>query len=204
MVDSGVNHIRVLPLLLFTAGHSREDIPAAIAAAAADTPGVTYTVSRALSRHPQIIQLAIERLSETLTRRSPLDVETTAVVMVGRGSYDPCARADMLVLSELISARLPVASVETAFYAMCEPRLPNVLHRVALRPAVHSIVVQPHLLFEGRLNQAICALVSEAATRHPNVTFRTSAYLGPDSRIAEALQDRAAQFADKSFVTAES
>lgn len=198
LVGSGVDDVRVLPLLLFTAGHSREDIPAAVAAAAADTPGVTYRISRPLSRHPQILQLAIERLTETLGHRARLAAEATAVVMVGRGSYDPCARSDMFVLSEMISARLPVARVETGFYAMCDPRLPEVLDCVARDPAVHTVVVQPHLLFEGRLNQAISALVSEAAARHPRLTFRTSGYLGADPRIAAALRDRAAQFASGS------
>lgn len=202
LVDAGVDHVMVLPLLLFTAGHSREDIPAAVAAAAADTPAVSYALSRPLSRHPQIIRLALERLTETFARDESLDAARTAVVMVGRGSSDPCARSDMFFFSEVISAhlsrsQLSVACVETAFYAMCEPRVPDVLDRVARRGDVRNIVVQPHLLFEGRLNQGVLRLVREAASRHPRITFRTSGYLGPDPRIAAALWDRAAQFAGR-------
>lgn len=197
LVDLGVDHVRVAPLLLFTAGHSREDIPAAIAASAAKTPGVTYAVSRSLSRHPQIVQLALERLAETFARGEPFGPSSTALVMVGRGSHDPCARSDMFVLSEVIAARLAEAQdaalrVETAFYAMCDPRVPEVLDRVASDAAVRNVIVQPHLLFEGQLNQAISQLVDEAAARHPRIQFRTSGYLGPDPRVAAAIADRAA------------
>lgn len=200
LVDAGVDHVKVAPLLLFTAGHSREDIPAAVAASAAETPGVTYAVSRSLSRHPQIVQLAVERLTEAFIRGGPLDASSTAVVLVGRGSYDPCARSDMFILSEILSARLAKAQfsavrVETAFYAMCGPPITEVLDRVASDAEVRTIIVQPHLLFEGQLNQAISQLVGEAGGRHPRVRFQTSSYLGPDPRIAAAIADRAARTA---------
>ena len=75
--------------------------------------------------------------------------------MVGRGSHDPCAKADMRILSEIVTRRSSVADVITSFYAMTEPRLPDTLEQIAMSGRFDAVVVQPHLLFEGRLNQAI-------------------------------------------------
>ena len=191
LVGRGATRVHVCPLLLFTAGHARRDIPEAVAAAAAASPGVRYTFSRPLSRHPRLLELLTERLVETLQASQRLTPSRTAAVMVGRGSFDACARSDMRVLSEVVSRRLPLRRVETAFYAMAEPRVPEVLDAVAADPSIDAVVVQPHLLFAGRLYQAINRQVREAAARHPRVEFRIGRYLGPDTRIAEALRDRA-------------
>jgi sirohydrochlorin cobaltochelatase len=116
--------------------------------------------------------------------------------MVGRGNRDPCAQADMRLLSEVVNHRLEVSSTVTAFYAMAEPRLPAVLDQVAETGHVDQIVVHPHLLFEGRLHQAITAQTEEAKTRHPNVQFKMSAYLGPDRLVAKAIAGRIAMLED--------
>lgn len=192
LVDRGATQVVVCPLLLFTAGHARRDIPEAVSAAAATTPGVDFTFSRPLSRHPHVVELVVERLSESLRNPEPLAPSRTAIVTVGRGSYDPCARSDMQVLSAVVAKRVPAVRVETAFYAMAEPRVPAVLDELAADSAVEAIVVHPHLLFAGRLYEAIERQVQEAAARHPGVEFRTGRYLGPDRRIAAALKSRMA------------
>ncbi len=190
LVARGARRVAVCPLLLFTAGHARRDIPEAVAAAAARTPGVEYAFARPLSRHGEVIAVVVERLTESLRTPFLLPAARTAIVMVGRGSYDPCARSDMQVLSAVVARRVPAARVETAFYAMAEPRLPAVLEEVAADRAIDAVIVQPHLLFAGRLYQAIERQVQEAAAKHPRIEFRTSGYLGPDRRIAAALRGR--------------
>jgi sirohydrochlorin cobaltochelatase len=110
--------------------------------------------------------------------------------MVGRGSHDPCAQADMRVLAEIVGHRALAAYVTTAFYAMAEPRVPSVLDELAGSGRFDTIVVQPHLLFAGRLFQAILNLVREASIRHPRIQWLHSDYLGPDQLVAQAIQDR--------------
>ena len=101
------------------------------------------------------------------------------------------AQADMRVLAEVISRRVDVAHLTTAFYAMAHPRLPAVLDSLASRRHFDTIIVQPHLLFEGRLFQAIRRQTDEAAQRHPRVEWIHSDYLGPDPLGAEAIAARA-------------
>jgi len=189
LLHEGVTHIHVAPLLLFAAGHARQDIPDILAECQAASPSVTFDQSRPLSRHAAIIGLAMQRLSTALAScQHPPD--RTAVVMVGRGSHDPCAKADMRIPSEIISRRSSVADVVTTFYAMTEPRLPDTLEAVATSGHFDTVLVQPHLLFEGKLNQAILDQTQEVADRYPSLQWLTSGYLGPDPLLADAIAKR--------------
>ncbi len=191
LVDRGVTHIDVAPLLLFAAGHAKQDIPEIIAGLQTRSPQVRWSQSRPLSRQRTLVELALERASEALLGcQSP--PKQCAFVLVGRGSFDPCAQADTRVLAELIGHRLQVAATATAFYAMASPDVPSVLDQVASL-GVRNVVVQPHLLFEGSLHQAVLRQAREAADRHRNIQFRVSRYLGPDPRVAEAILARATQ-----------
>ena len=199
LVQRGVQHVHVAPLLLFAAGHAKRDIPDLIAQCQKDSqnevdvrargnsPSITCDQSGPLSRHASIIELISQRISKTCDDRNP---ETTALVMVGRGSYDPCAQADMRVLTAVVAARNRFAHVATAFYAMAQPKLPDVLDRVAGLDGIETVVVQPHLLFEGRLYQAIKKQVAEAAERNKTVDFLTGDYLGPEPQVAQAIIGR--------------
>jgi sirohydrochlorin cobaltochelatase len=189
LVDRGVHHVRVAPLLLFAAGHAKQDIPDLLRGCQTQTPGVTFDQARPLSRHPAMMELVVRRLAETLSR-SNASGQRTAVVMVGRGSYDPCAQADMRVLAEVASRRVEVGLMTTAFYAMANPRVPVVLDELASSKQFDTILVQPHLLFEGRLFQAVASQVDAAKSYHPSVQWLLSRYLGPDPLVAEAIAGR--------------
>ncbi|QDT08154.1 sirohydrochlorin chelatase [Stieleria marina] len=189
LVAAGVQHVHVSPLLLFAAGHAKQDIPDLVRECQSKTPQVTFDQAGPLSRHGAIVDLLRHRIRSA---SASLDSQSTALVMVGRGSHDPCAQADMRCLSELIAHREPFASVTTAFYAMAKPRLPEILDQAAANPNVRDVVVQPHLLFEGRLYQAIEKQVAEASERHPDVKFHLGDYLGPNQQVAQAIKDRVA------------
>lgn len=73
---------------------------------------------------------------------------------------------------------------------MTEPRLPDTLETVAVSGRFDTVVVQPHLLFEGKLNEAILNQTKEAADRHPSLQWLTSGYLGPDPLLANAIANR--------------
>lgn len=200
LIDRGVGHVHVAPLLLFAAGHAKQDIPDAISECCRQTPAVTFDQARPLSRHPAMVELVVERLSAAIGRLN-VDPDRVAVVMVGRGSYDPCAGADMRLLSEVVRVRVCTASVFTAFYAMATPKVPDMIDSVAASGRYDAIVVHPHLLFSGRLYDAIGKQTSEAATRHGAVEFVVSDYLGPDERVATAIAARCGLLDQRSIST---
>ncbi len=193
LVDRGVQHIHVAPLLLFAAGHAKQDIPDALAACQVRTPTVSFDQSRPISRHAAVIDLVVARIGQTLAGSEANSADATALVMVGRGNRDPCAQADMKVLTEVVADRFRFRCATTAFYAMAQPAFPDVLAELAGGGEFQTIIVQPHLLFAGRLYQAICQQVAEAADRFPQVRFRTTDYLGPQQEIAAAIAARIRQ-----------
>lgn len=189
LIESGVRHIHVAPLLLFAAGHARQDIPEVITQCASKTPEITWDQALPLSRHRNVIELTLDRIQASC-RAADVVQSKTALVMVGRGNRDCCAQADMRVLTEVISRKTEFRFHRTAFYAMAEPRLPAVLDEVASSRAEH-VLVQPHLLFQGRLYDAIARQVDDANERQSGTKFILGNYLGPDKMIAEAVAERA-------------
>ncbi len=189
LIERGVRHVHVAPLLLFAAGHAKQDIPVAIEQCVQQTPSVTTDQARPLSRHPAMVDVVVERLSATIERVDAAS-DRIAVIMVGRGSYDPCAAADMRLLSEVVRVRVGAANVVTAFYAMATPKVPESIDHVAASGRYDAIIIHPHLLFAGRLYDAIQMQTDEASLRHPHIRFAISDYLGPDERVASAIAER--------------
>lgn len=198
LVERGVRDVIVSPVLLFAAGHAKRDIPEAVAAAVAQSPGVTARLAEHLGSAPGLLALSQQRYEEALGRanRAERDFTKTTLVLVGRGSHDPESTAEMHAFADarardLQSADERAPAVEVAFVAMAEPRLAQVLEQLA-DSAPRRIVVQPHLLFGGVLLDRIGDVVREFAGRSPQHEWITTGHLGPHSLVAEALVSRAA------------
>jgi len=192
LVHRGVHRILASPLLLFSAGHAKSDIPDALNLCLEQSGGMSWQESRALSRAPELLRLVLRRLDASL-QQSTGSKASTAVVMVGRGSFDPCAQADMKLLTHWVAGQRSAAIFTTAFYAMASPKLPDVLRHVAANDSIRTIVVQPHLLFEGNLYQSIVGQVNEIEREFPAKQFIVSAYLGPEEEVADAIVRRLGQ-----------
>ncbi len=202
LVDAGVRHIHVAPLLLFAAGHAKADIPAAVGECRSRSPGVSSDQSRPLSRCPELIDLVVRRLDEVLDSSAgasrvvgepsgaAIAAGQTAVVMVGRGSRDPCAQADLRVLAGCVHRRRPVRRFVVAYYAMAEPKLPAVIDRLAADQEIRRVIVLPHILFAGSIHRSIVELVEAANERHPTIAFDCASYLGPEPELARAVVRR--------------
>ena len=208
LVDKQCVQVVVAPLLLFAAGHAKSDIPGEVESArqATKSRSVDVVSCRPISRQAAIIDAIRERVRQCAgdSVESP---KRTAIVMVGRGSRDVCASADMRLLSEValrgrdsrtgsrLADELAIGSdgLLTTFYAMAEPRLPDTLAQVAETDGYDRILVHPHLLFSGRLYDAIKRQVDEAAGRFPGVEFRVSDYLGPTREVARSIAGRIAE-----------
>ncbi|MCC9657518.1 sirohydrochlorin chelatase [Rhodopirellula halodulae] len=218
LIDAGAGRIVIAPLLLFAAGHAKSDIPDEIRRVAEITGTLDRIsgFSRPLSRQSELIRLVRNRLVESLGINQPSNdpklEKRTAVVMVGRGSLDPCASSDMRLLTEVAlrgkpvideienrsaaglsladAASLSSESVATTFYAMAEPRLPDTLRRIGKSGRFDRIIVQPHLLFSGRLYDAIVRQTEEAGDEFDEIEFVVSRYLGPVKEVADAILAR--------------
>ena len=186
-----VRRVVVVPVLLFSAGHAQRDIPAAVRAAAGDYPEIVVVQADHLGCHAELLALSKLRYDEALARAAPAPAEDTALVMVGRGSPDSEATAEMLRFAQLRWQQTPVAQMATGFVAMAEPKLEDVLDQAAEWGA-RRVVVQPHLLFGGVLLDRIRDVVARRAERHPRIEWLLSEHLGPAPHVARAIFARAA------------
>jgi len=186
LVAAGHRDVVVVPLVLVGAGHAKADIPAVVAEARRAFPEVRLCYARELGVHPDLLAVVVERLDATVP--AGLRAET-AVLLVGRGSSDPDANADILKVARLLWEGRDWPTVEACFVGITGPRVPEGLERCR-RLGHRRIAVVPYFLFTGVLERRIHAQAAEFASAHPGVAVQVTRYLGPDDRVAELVLER--------------
>lgn len=189
LVERGVERVTVAPLLLFAAGHVKDDLPRAMRAALEGHRQVEWRQAGHLGCHAALLELSARRFREALIGRAPRAAEETLLLMVGRGSRDAGASAETQRFAALRAERTPAGRVETCFYAMAEPSLDAMLAEIT-NWSYRRVVVQPHLLFHGELLAAIRARVQKAAPAAPRQEWIVTEHLGPDRLLPQALWER--------------
>jgi len=150
---AGHRRVAAVPLVLVAAGHAKGDMPAALARERQRHPGFTYAYGRPLGPHPALLGLLEERLDAVL---DPAERADTAVLLVGRGSTDPDANAEVCKAARLLWEGRGLAMVETAFVSLARPGVPEGLERCR-RLGAERIVVLPYFLFPGVLPDRVAA-----------------------------------------------
>ena len=200
LIERGVRRLTVVPLLLFAAGHARRDIPRAVTAALVDHPEITVRQTSPLGCHPDLVRLSVLRYEEAIAEAGPVlagssavsRADSTLLLLVGRGSNDARATAEMLRFSELRADATPVGRTETCFFAMAEPSFADMLPRTAGLD-FSRIVVQPHLLFRGELLSQIGTHVASIAAAHPGQHWLLARHLGPHQALSRTVAEVAAK-----------
>jgi len=174
----------VVPLVLAAAGHGKGDIPASMVREQGRHPGLTYRYGRPLGPHPVLLDLLAARVEETGAPR-----EGTHVVLVGRGSSDPDANAEIAKVARLLWEGRGYAGVEPAFVSLTEPSVPAALDKVRLLGA-RRVVVAPYLLFPGVLPDRIVAQSLAWRSERPDVDVRVAGLLGDCDELAGLVLTR--------------
>ncbi len=144
LVEQGHTKLAVVPLMLVAAGHAKGDIPASLARERLRHRGLTVAYGRPLGPHPTVLGLLRQRLSEVDAGPG------TTVLLVGRGSTDPDANAEVAKTARLLAETTDVAGVEYAFVSLALPNVAAGLERCAALGA-KRIAVLPYFLFTGVL-----------------------------------------------------
>jgi sirohydrochlorin cobaltochelatase len=185
LIELGRQHQRVvvLPLFLFLVGHTKNDIPIALARARAAAPHVDFIAARELGVHPALVELAHQRAAEAGATAG------SALVMVGRGSSDPDANAEFYKVARLVGEGRGFGWILPAFIGVTTPLLPDVLESAA-RSRPERVVVVPYFLFDGRLGDKLRAQVAEMQARYPWIRTAVAGTLGPDPRLHQVIDER--------------
>ena len=207
----GCTEVVAAPLLLFTAGHARRDVPEAVRDGAARA-GLVVRQSDALGCHPDILALTQQRRREALASLAALPAENTVLLMIGRGSSDPTAHRQLhdFALASCQdrptgmepSVGLSLSHIELGFVAAARPTVAEAIANAAGGGGagiaagdggpVRRVIVQPHLLFRGHVEEQVNAAVDRGRRDHPGIEWVQVRRLGADPLVAQALVDRAA------------
>jgi cobalt/nickel transport system ATP-binding protein len=112
LVARGATDIVSVPLVLLTAGHLKNDGPAALARARARHPEVHFHLARDLGIEPSILETATDRIRDAAGDADP---EKLGVALIGRGSSDPDACADLWKVGRLLADGRGLGLVEPGF-----------------------------------------------------------------------------------------
>ncbi|MER5600983.1 sirohydrochlorin chelatase [Streptomyces sp. NPDC002265] len=194
LVERGVRRFAAVPLMLVSAGHAKGDIPAALSREKERHPGISYTYGRPLGPHPSLLDVLERRLDEALGEagRTPADRAEVTVLLVGRGSTDPDANAEVHKAARLLWEGRGYAGVETAFVSLAAPDVPSGLDR-CVRLGARRIVVLPYFLFTGILPDRVRRQTEDWAAAHPETGVRSADVIGPEPELLDLVMERYAE-----------
>ncbi|EGG43950.1 MULTISPECIES: sirohydrochlorin chelatase [Streptomyces] len=188
LVERGVRRFAAVPLMLVSAGHAKGDIPAALAREKERHPGISYTYGRPLGPHPSLLRVLERRLGQALEGTGWDPAEVT-VLLVGRGSTDPDANAEVHRAARLLWEGRGYAGVEPAFVSLAAPDVPSGLDRCA-RLGARRIVVLPYFLFTGILPDRVREQTRAWAEAHPEAEVRSADVIGPEPELLDLVWER--------------
>lgn len=190
LVERGVRRFAAVPLMLVSAGHAKGDIPAALSREKERHPGISYTYGRPLGPHPALLSVLERRLDEALGgASSPEERADVTVLLVGRGSTDPDANAEVHKAARLLWEGRGYAGVETAFVSLAPPDVPSGLDR-CLKLGARRIVVLPYFLFTGILPDRVKEQTGAWAAAHPETEVLSAEVIGPEPELLDLVMER--------------
>jgi sirohydrochlorin cobaltochelatase len=193
----GVRHVLAVPAMLFAAGHAKNDIPSVLNTWAAET-GIRVDYGRELGVDRQMIHAAGARIRACLEQadaaalaagRPLVPADQTLLVVVGRGSSDPDANANVAKVTRMLVEGFGFGWGETVYSGVTFPLVEPGLRQV-VRLAFPRVVVFPYFLFSGVLVSRIREHTRRVAADHPGVEFLEAGYLGDHPLVLATFAER--------------
>lgn len=190
--EAGATEIIMLPSMLLAATHTKNDLPAELRVLREEFPEIQFHAAGTLDLHP----LLLERCREKLITVTPQwNRAQTVLLVVGRGTTDPDANADILKLARFLEEGMGWEASMVCYSGTAEPDLKTGLARAATLAntlgAQAGVVVLPYLLFEGILSERVKQATEAAAVRYPHIQFAYADVLGVDEKVAQVFLERA-------------
>jgi len=186
LVGLGHRRVAAVPLVLVAAGHGKGDIRAALEREVRRHPGTSFRFGRPLGPHPLLLDLLEQRIAAVSDRAAWPE---TAVLLVGRGSTDPDANAEVCKVSRLLQETRGFAFVETAFVSLAAPSVPDGLERVR-RLGARRVVVAPYFLFDGVLPQRVVHQSVSFGESTAELDVAVAGYLGDCDELVDLVVER--------------
>ena len=186
LVGQGHRELIALPLVLVAAGHGKGDIPAALVREQVRHTGMTYSYGRPLGPHPALLDILEQRIEKALGGTERAD---THVLLVGRGSTDPDANAEIAKVARLLWEGRGYAGVEPSFVSLADPSVPAGLDKLR-RLGASRIIFTPYFLFPGILPDRIVSQTEKFALEHPFLRIEVAELIGDCDELADLVIER--------------
>jgi len=190
LVDQGARQVTVVPAMLMAAGHVKNDIPSEIQEGRERHPGVTFRMARPLDIHPALLELCQVRYREAAARFPEVPAARTLLLLVGRGTTDPDANANIARVSRFLWESYGVGWAAVAFSGLASPRVDEAL-AVCRRLGYLRVIVQPYFLFDGVLVKRITEAARLYAEDDPATQVVVTPHLQSHPLLLRAFEDRA-------------
>ncbi|NBE54201.1 sirohydrochlorin chelatase [Streptomyces boluensis] len=189
LVERGAARVVAVPLDLAPAGRAHAADLAALARAAERHPATAYTCGRALGPDPVLMDVSERRVDAALAAVSLRERAAVTVLLVGPGSTDAAANAEVHRAARLLWEGRGYAGVEVAFVSPAAPDVPGGLDR-CVRLGARRIVVLPYVLFDGALAGRVRQQAEGWAEAHPDVDVRAADPVGPAPELIDLVLAR--------------
>ncbi len=184
--------VLAVPVLLFFAGHGKADMPAQVQEARARHPQLDLRAKPILGTDTALLEIAEQRIAEAQAGLPPLDPEQVAVLLVGRGTTDAEANAEMFKIGRLLWERNRFGWVECGFVSLAWPDVPAGIDR-CLRLGARRVVVMPYFINTGVLVKRIADLTRLAQVRYGDAEVLLAAHFGVHPKLVSLVLERAAE-----------
>ncbi|WP_327157560.1 sirohydrochlorin chelatase [Streptomyces tubercidicus] len=198
LVVRGATRIAVIPLLTAPTGPVPDGLPTVLERAAERHPGLVLALGAEPGAHPALLDVLERRLDEALGSgaRTPADRARTTVLLVGRGTTDPYANAEVARAARLLWEGRGFAGVETAFVSQAAPDVPAGLDRCQALAATAGpggpgrIVVLPYFVLPGGPVERLHMQAEGWAMAHPGIQVFGATVIGPEPELADVIMER--------------
>ena len=186
----GVQRVVALPYFLFSAGHVREDLPTELRQAAAEWPNLEVAYQPSLGVDPRILDALDSRAAEAAQALSGQPAGSTALLLVGAGTSDAEANADLYRAARLLWERRGYELVEVSFVSLTEPAISEAVGRCCALGATRIVAV-PYFLNTGVLSRRIAARLETCRGERPDIEIVLAAEIGLHPAVIDLLVERA-------------
>ena len=188
--EKGIREIMSVPVMLFAAGHAKNDIPSVLNAYQAQYPELSISYGRELGIDLKLIRAAGERVKDSIEQADgDISPEETLLMVVGRGATDPDANSNVSKVTRMLWEGLGLGWAETAYSGVTFPLIkPGLEH--ASKLGYKRIVVFPYFLFTGILVKRIYQYTDMVAAEHPEIQFVKASYLNDHPLVLDTFSER--------------
>ncbi len=204
LIARGHHRVVVQPLVLSGNDSPLAGLHAALALEQERHPTLMYDYGHPIGPDSRLLALLAERLADaeaeiprlsavTAATAAPavgVDRSDTAIVLVGAGSADPAANADVHRVSRLLweTHASGYLTVETA-YISARPGVPGGLERCR-RLGARRVIVLPYHVFADSELERVWALAMAYAAGHEGLDIRCAEAIGDCEGLADVVIER--------------